>query len=162
MSRPFVLVLGALLSGVAHGAHAQHAIWATQHRGVDSVLLERTRCFGRCPAYSVLLTTRGIVRFWAEGKTGPPTASDSVGAPAFMIVWDDAWIGKIMTLPNDIEQSPLCTNPRTDAPYAILTLFTTQGSKRVVDYLGCDGVPSELRDVEVAIDARTRVNRWIH
>ena len=162
MGHRFILALGALLSMRALDAHAQGLVPSGQFLKVDSVLMERTRCFGRCPAYRVLLTATGLVRFWSEGKTGMPTASDSVAVPLFMIVRGDATIGKVMTLPDDIEGSAMCADVRTDLPHVILTLFTTGDPKRVVDYLGCGGVPSELRGLEAAIDSATNVRRWSH
>lgn len=61
----------------------------------------------------------------------------------------------------DIERSPMCGNARTDARHMIVTMFTNRGSKRVVDYAGCSGAPTELGTVEKIIDSTANVRRWL-
>ena len=133
-----------------------------QSVALDSIMLERTPCFGRCPAYRVLITRAGLVRFWRAGDSGTPTASDSVPQRPFMAEHGNPMIAKVLSLPDRLEMTPLCSSPPSDASYTVLTLFTARGAKRIVDYLACSRAPIELRQLEQLVDSTAHVDRWIH
>ena len=119
-------------------------------------------CGGPCPAYRVLLTFGGLIRFWSEDASGAPTASDSVAPRLFMNAENDSMVAAVLALPDNIQGSSMCGRSVTDAPYARLTLFTNHGTKRIVDYQGCLGAPPVLRRFELLVDSVTRVDRWTH
>ena len=156
-----VILLLPLL-GRTLDAHAQRSGEPDRFTRLDSTLLERTHCFGPCPAYRVLLTFGGLIRFWSEDASGAPTASDSVAPRLFMNVENDSMVAAVLALPDNIHGSSMCGRSVTDAPYARLTLFTNHGTKRIVDYQGCLGAPPVLRRFELLVDSVTRVDRWTH
>ena len=129
--------------------------------GVDSLVLERTRCFGSCPAYRLSIASTGAVRFRSRnpGDTAR-TASDSVDPAAFRLLMDEAARIGFRALPDEIAESRLCGRMASDASSVIVTLFGAEGNKRVDDYRGCHGGPRPLRDFQDRIDSVAGSRRW--
>jgi len=138
---------------------------------VDSIVLERTRCFGTCPAYRLRLTGAGGVAFESRnpGDAGR-TAADSVPPAAVAELLREAEALGFFELPDVVAEDPrLCPNRATDHPSASVAIHRAQGVKRVEDYHGCFAatdhsvvpVLARLRAFEGAIDAAARSERWI-
>lgn len=156
-----------LLAGVISArANAQQRVDAT----VDSVVLERTRCFGTCPAYQLRVTAAGNVFFRSlnPGDTSR-TAEDRISTDSWnqlLILIDGA---KLSALPSDVrEDKRLCPVELTDHPTAIVSVYRAETRTIVRDYFGCyleDRSPSgallQLRQLEANIDHLTRAERWI-
>src|SRR5712691_4396264 len=105
----------------------------------DSIALERSICFGTCPAYRLRLSDRGEVRFEAKnpGDEGR-RATDTVAAATFPALISRASSIGFFDLPPEIAaDSALCHNRATDHPTVIVTVFAKTQTKRVEDYLGC-------------------------
>ena len=138
---------------------------------LDSLVLERSECFGTCPSYRLRISSAEQVRFESHNRgdsanivtdTAPPGTYEHLITRARAIGFYD--------LPPDIiKDSVFCRLAMTDAPTAVTTIFTNRAIKRVSDYRGCLGTtdrkvlpPIEnLRAFENEIDSVLKSSRWI-
>ena len=137
----------------------------------DSLILERTLCYGTCPAYRLSLARDGHVTFQSRNPGDESRqASDTTSARALSILTAMADSLGFATLPDTIASSPaLCPDHATDHPTATVTIFRGAGSKHVVDYLGCFArfdhstvpVVGRLRMLEASIDSLAGSKRWV-
>lgn len=136
----------------------------------DSIVLERTRCYGTCPAYRLSLTAAGAISFTSrnpddEGRS----ASDRTTPEAFRRLVRDAEAIGFATLPDTLENHPVfCPMPSTDSPTAIVSIFAAGRVKSVADYRACaaqDGQAAArlagLRALEARIDSTAGSSRWV-
>jgi hypothetical protein len=159
-------ILGVLIVGSCRSVPLTRPESAVPQR----ITLERTRCFGMCPAYRLTVDRGGNVLFAslnpgdsARGGSGrvAPSVLDSLYARALRIGF--------FALPDTLMgNSTFCSRYATDLPGAIVTIDTNAGAKSVNDYHGCaadtptaSGTLSELRIFEAAIDTLTEATRWI-
>jgi hypothetical protein len=119
----------------------------------DSIVLERTRCYGTCPAYRLSLARSGAVHFQSLNPGDSARVGTGTLAPGAFdaLVAEAARIG-FAGLPERIIGTPVCGQ--------MVTIFGG-GAKRVEDYHGCRGVPPELRRFETAIDSAAGSSRWV-
>jgi Domain of unknown function (DUF6438) len=138
---------------------------------MDSIVLERSTCFGTCPAYRLRLSDSGEIRFESHnpGDEGR-RAADTVAAATLPALISRAKAIGFFDLPSKIVgDSVLCRVAETDAPTVVITLFTKAQTKRVEDYLGCSKTVAyktlqpivRLRAFEVEIDSVLRSSRWV-
>jgi hypothetical protein len=123
----------------------------------DSLVLERTACFGFCPVYRLRIARDGAVELrWQEQTQARAIIvrnwtipADSVKALLAMAQKD-----AILALPDDIPASKeYCPQRWTDAPGAVVSFYAAAWSKKITDYMGCQKVPAALRDFEGSIDS---------
>ena len=119
------------------------------------IRLERTPCFGMCPAYSVDLTANGTISWVGKmfvKDTGNATAH---ATPATVLVLQSA------ALDANFFSMDSVYNPNVaDCPGA-LTTVTYQGvTKRIVDNQ-CGAAPAALRDYEKLIDSLLGTGQWV-
>lgn len=160
-------LLPLLGAGSAPKQKAEPAILA----GLDSVVLERTPCFGTCPAYRLVIARGGLVHF--QSRDGQQPAIDARVTAAVSVL--DTIASRAVQLgffdlPDDVQKDPvLCKDRATDHPTIILGLFG-QRSKRVIYYTGCYTVCCEhsraarltdLARLATAIDSMARSSRWV-
>ena len=136
----------------------------------DSIVLERTRCFGTCPAYRIRLAGTGEVAFESRnpGDSGR-VASDRVTPEAVRGLLAQATALGFDSLPDVVaNDKQLCADQATDHLTVTVTLFRPAGAKRVEDYLGCRAasddsttVIARLRAFENAIDSTAGTSRWV-
>lgn len=122
-----------------------------------SIFLERTGCFGSCPAYVTILRNDGTVYFcgrtytrargWQEARIEPKSFDRLVeqfkAADFFSL--DDEYRTDV-----------------TDNPTYVVGIRVGEQSKIVVDYVGVEaGMPSAVTALEDAIDAAAGTARWI-
>ena len=164
----FALLVALSSAAGATSAAAQSAKPTT---GADSIVLERTLCYGTCPAYRLSITRNGYVSFESRNPDDAGRAAkDNVpGQPLALLVAGADALG-FSALPDTIAaSSALCPDWATDHPTVIVTLFRGFLRKRVVDYHGCflrsDHTPvsvvGRLREFEVRIDSVARSARWV-
>jgi len=137
----------------------------------DSIVLERSTCFGTCPAYRLRLSDSGEIRFESRNPGDEDRrVTDTVAAATFPSLISRARSIDFFDLPSMIaDDSVLCRNRATDHPTVIVTIFTKARTKRVEDYHGCfETVEHEilppiarLRSLEVEIDSVLRSSRWV-
>jgi hypothetical protein len=103
---------------------------------IDSIVLERTRCYGTCPAYrlridrqaAVLLEPRNFGGDSVFRETVPPPVVDSLQV---LLERSGFW-----TLPDSMEGTALCPDRATDHPTIIISVFG-RPAKRIRYYTGC-------------------------
>ena len=137
----------------------------------DSIVLERSTCFGTCPAYRLRLSDSGEVRFESRNPgDGGRRVADTVAAVAFPALIAKAKSIGFFDLPSEIAaDSVLCHNRATDHPTVVVTIFAKTQTKRVEDYHGCfetvehETLPAitRLRAFEVEIDSALGSSRWV-
>lgn len=138
----------------------------------DSLALERTSCFGTCPAYRLVLDRDGRVRFHSRNPGDSTRATDSIAPAAFTSLLSSAQRAGFFELPSriDRENAELCPDYATDHPTAIITLYWTDSLRRVSHYHGCYsgrgthapvGRLQQLNALEAAIDSVTDSRRWV-
>jgi hypothetical protein len=153
------------------GACAQSGRSDAPQTAPDSIVLERTLCYGTCPAYRLSLTRHGIVSF--ESRNPGDTARrgrDTVSAGTFALLAATADSLSFASLPDTVANSrALCPDKATDHPTATVTIFRGAQTKHVVDYRGCfaasDHTPvpvvGRLRRFEARIDSLAGSRRWV-
>jgi len=105
----------------------------------DSVVLERTGCFGSCLAYVLHVSKTGAVLFESRNRRDEVRReTDTVPASKFQRILAQAVLADFLALPDQIPRNnPFCPYWGTDAPTAIVTVFLPRAAKRVADYHGC-------------------------
>jgi Domain of unknown function (DUF6438) len=138
--------------------HAQRSV-----DNADSVVLERTACFGVCPAYLLHVSKSGAVLFESRNhRDERRRATDTIAAYKFQWILTSAMITDFLALPDRIQDDRrFCPQRVTDHPTAIVTIFLPGGPKRVEDYFGCYWAPAGLRQLEDVIDTVAGASRWI-
>lgn len=167
-SRVAALLGGAMLVAACH---APVTTAATRAASADSIVLERTRCFGLCPAYRLSLHADGRAVFRQTGDVGAAVDDPNALSPAqFSWLIDRATQIGFASLPSVImSDSSLCPARATDHPTATVAIFAADSMRRVVDYLGCytdtgrsvAPTVAGLRHFERQIDSVSRSDRWI-
>jgi hypothetical protein len=152
------LVTLALLA--SRGLKAQYV----EPASVDSVVLERTLCFGVCPAYRLSLTRAGSVHFESRnpGDSGRIAFATIPTADFQNFIALGLASTAFFALPDRIRDEPkYCGNEATDHPTVTVTLYAGARVKRVEDYLGCMWAPVALRAFEDRIDQAAQSSRWV-
>ena len=131
---------------------------------VDSIVLQRTRCYGACPPYHLRLSRTGAIQFVSlarvdSGRIEAAQIPEETVKELLNAVQDVDFLA----LPDHIvPDSAMCGPWVTDNPSATVTLYTVRGApKSVRDYLGCRWAPAPLRRLEEAIDSVSAVDRWL-
>jgi len=171
MRQGVTLLVSATLLGCGRPA-ARPAADSTESaaRNADSLVLERTQCYGTCPAYRLSITRDGLASFRSRNPGDSLQATARVSADAFAQLVAAADRAGLRTLPAEIRaDSVLCPRARTDAPTVSTTLFAGAQATRVARYTGCAQLQSEepaaalvrLRDFEDRIDSVAGSSRWV-
>lgn len=125
-----------------------------------TIQLERTACYGTCPAYSVTIHGDGRVEYNGkshvretgvhEGQIATDKIKALVSEFAMAKFWgfDEDYSGK------------KCKGYCTDMSTAVTELKVKGVTHRVNHYYGCGGVPKSLFDLESAIDKFANSQQW--
>ena len=168
MINPLVVVVAF----IAAGGYCEQA--AAQSRppasAPDSVVLERTPCYGTCAAYRLSVTGSGVVTFISRNRgDSSRVVRDSIAPGAMVQLLRDAARDSVFRLPAVIaDDRALCPNRATDHPTVIIGIFWPTGVQQITDYHGCflrsDHSTAEplaaLRHLETAIDSVAGSARW--
>lgn len=136
----------------------------------DSIVLERSACYGTCPAYRLSVRRSGIVTFQSRNRGDPTTARDSIAPQAFAQLVAVANRDRVFELPKVIANDrSLCPDHATDHETVSVSFFSGERAQGIVDYHGCflrsdhtTASPLQtLRLFEAAIDSVTDARRWI-
>ena len=117
------------------------------------IKLERTVCFGECPAYSVTIDSKGNVTYDGN-KFVRVVDRQTDRIPLSRVAALLATIERIgfFELENSYRQ------PVTDNPTTFVSVVLRGRTKRIEDYLGA---PKELKQFEQQIDDAARTKRWV-
>ena len=134
-----------------------------QLRDADSLTLERTGCFGSCPAYRLRVARAGDILFRSRNRNDTTRVeSGRIDSATAATVFQYADMMRFAELPDRIATEPAyCPNRWTDNPTATTTIFVGGRSKRVEDYYGCWWAPEALRRLERLIDSVSGSSRWV-
>jgi hypothetical protein len=157
--------------GAVAACHNRQEPETARARAADSVVLERSRCFGSCPAYRLRIGGDGAVAHVSRdpGDTSD-TKTDSITRSQVEWLLDEAERIGFYSLPKVIaDDSTLCPLRATDHPTATVTIYRNDSAHTVVDYHGCYAshdlavAPKvqQLRRFEVEIDSVAGVSRWV-
>ena len=138
------------------------ALRSVDPANADSIVLERTSCFGVCPAYRLRIAKSGEVLFRSRAPGDTTHSLTSIPAGDVQRLLERADLLAFDALPDTIAtNSAYCHAVATDHPSAITTVFVGGASKQVVDYLGCDWAPVGLRHLEATIDSVAGTKRLL-
>ena len=140
------------------------------------ITLERSRCFGWCPAYSLSIYSDGAVKFTPLGGAVYRESGAEPTLPLKGTISSD----QVKSLVREFERvrfyslkerydnrgdsgrSKTCPEYWTDMPWAETSIVYVGKSKRVHHYLGCRGskILSDLEALENKIDEVVEVKKW--
>ena len=144
---------------------------ASASKPMDSIVLERTLCFGSCPAYRLRVSSTAEVLFQNRNPGSTNTAMDTVAAWVPDSLYVRAVRSGFFNLPDTIQNSrALCPLPATDHPTIRIKIYG-QRPKHVEYYTGCYVTPTgpagiaspliAMRDFAAQIDTLAGAQRWI-
>jgi hypothetical protein len=131
---------------------------------IPVITLERTTCFGTCPAYKITIFDDGKVLFQGKDFVKQKGKAEGTITKAEL----DALRREFeqidyLKLDDQYGMGDKCPEGWTDYPSAI-TSFTTNGKTKTINhYLGCRGLPilDQLTALEDKIDEVVKTKRWI-
>jgi hypothetical protein len=136
----------AASSGMSHAASRRDLL----------LRLERTSCFGTCPAYVVEVDAQGSLRY--EGKANVCTPGDVFGRVSPEIATQ---LHQAISESRFGDASEKCCECLvTDTPSAVMTIVDAGRSKTIVVTDGCAG-PAEIRGLADKFDSLLRTEQWI-
>ena len=126
-----------------------------------TIQLERTGCYGSCPAYSVTIHGDGRVEYNGTGhvkEMGSRTGRIEMDkikslASAFAKI-------KFWGLAQDYSRANCNGRVCTDMTTAITEFSVAGASHRVSHYYGCGNAPRSLFDLESLIDKSANAEQW--
>lgn len=145
-----------LRSGASVEQQAPPVVAASSSR---SILLERPRCHGECPAYNVTLANDGAVRFEGIANVSVKAVREwRVPGDSAAMVFHFADSIRFTSLPERYDFGvPGCTPYIADNAAFAVTLVSGAESKRVYADEGCANVPASLKALGKLIDRTTRL-----
>lgn len=152
----------ALTTGSLLSSANRIPLMPTQVSPIDSVVLERSSCYGSCPSYRLVIDTTDVVHL--TSLSAADSGKQFTGKSARRTVAKLYLMARRMhfgEFPDSIEASPLCGPRVTDEQTVIIGVYGNALRKRVVHYRGCLWSPSVLFDFENAVDSLADSKRWI-
>ena len=137
---------GAVSSGLSHAEPTRDLL----------LRLERTSCFGTCPAYVVEVDAQGNLRY--EGKANVCTPGNVAGRVSPEVVTQ---LRQAISGAHFVDASEKCCECLvTDTPSAVITIVDAGRSKTIMVTDGCPG-PAEIRGLADKFDGLLRTEQWI-
>jgi Domain of unknown function (DUF6438) len=122
------------------------------------VKLERTECYGTCPAYSVEIHGDGSVEYEGKAYVGKKGKQRAQIAPAALVALA-ARFEKAGFF--HLDWADPCDLVATDHPTAKLTFTTGLRTRTIEDYHGNGCMPKVLRELEDEVDRVGGTARWV-
>ena len=131
---------------------------------VPVITLERTRCFGTCPAYKLTIMEDGTVLYDGEdfvrvkGK-----ANGRITKAALEELVREFEKIDYLNLEDEYVEGKNCPQAWTDNPAATTSLNWKGKQKTILHYHGCRGLPilDQLTALEKKIDAVVNTKQWV-
>jgi hypothetical protein len=120
----------------------------------DHITLERSACYGRCPAYGVRIFPDGRVDFRGQYWVCTRTAQATLTPEALKALNAAVAKANVWKLKDEY------TSPITDSPTTLVEVVQNGKRKRIRDYPSCSGTP-ELCTLEKEIDLLAGTEAWI-
>jgi hypothetical protein len=119
--------------------------------------LQRTPCYGWCPAYRVAITGDGTVTYFGERFVASKGSKTAKIAPENVRALVQAFVAADFFWTFDQYQAPI-----TDLPTQIISISFDGHSKKIVDYAGGHvGMPKAIDALEDAVDAAAGTAVWV-
>lgn len=165
-----ILLFGLIASSVLSASSQQ-----TIHSDLV-ITLERTQCFGWCPAYLVTISSDGVVKFTPQGDHVYRGDGDKPKSPMVGVI-TKMQLDELLTEFEKIKfyslrkkygskekftSSQICPENWTDQPSATISIVNNRKKKTVYHYLGCQGSQTlkNLEALEDKIDEIVDVKKW--
>jgi hypothetical protein len=162
----FVLALLWASMGCHNDGHSGQAATSQNIPQDLKITLERTACYGTCPAYKLTITADGAVVF--EGrhfvKKEGATINSAISQERLKQLMAEFDRVKFFSLEDDyMEDRRVCDELATDHPSAYTSIRINGKSKTIKHYHGCRGpkVPKELTELENNIDKIVNTAQWL-
>lgn len=126
-----------------------------------TVRLERSRCYGSCPEYSV--TIHGDGRLEYEGKSNVKDKGELTGAiepKEIRTLLSEFARAKFLSIAEDYSDGRCDGSYCTDMSTAVTELSVKGVTHRVRHYYGCGAAPKALFALEAAIDKAGHSEQW--
>ena len=159
----FVLALLWASMGCHNDGHSGQAATSQNIPQDLKITLERTACYGTCPAYKLTITADGAVVF--EGrhfvKKEGATINSAISQERLKQLMAEFDRVKFFSLEDDYSETRLSCP--TDQPSAITSIRINGKSKTINHYLGClePKVPKGLTELENKIDEIVNTAQWL-
>lgn len=119
-----------------------------------AIILERSG--GTCPAYTVTVSTDGIIFKGGSFVVAPGKHTDSVNAA------EVRKLAKRFVASDFYSMEPSYTASVTENPFYTLSIEIDGHAKKVEDYVGSwEGMPAVVTELEEEVDTFGRTERWI-
>jgi len=126
-----------------------------------TVNLERTRCYGNCPAYALTIHGDGRVEYVGKQYVKVTESRDGrIDSAAVKGLVAEFARAKFLSLPEDYSESKCSCRRCTDMASAVVEIQVGSVSHRVNHYYGCGCAPKALFDLESAIDKAANAEQW--
>lgn len=132
-----------------------------------SVTLERSTCFGNCPAYSVTVAADGKVSFTGHAHVQTMHAEGRASAPQIAAIHDALARADFAAMrASYVSTDDGCELMMSDQPGIKITVTSGTGSRSVDFYFGCTGaiadtVRPRIEQLAKSIDQQLQTRRWV-
>jgi hypothetical protein len=154
-----VLSVFLLLASVVNACSCsnEHGLASSANLKDAVISLERTLCFGNCPAYKLTVYGNGAVIF--EGKSAVRVKGKAEGAISqdqFKQLVSEFDKADYLSLHDSYTETSY-----TDYPYAATSITVDGKTKSVRHYFGDTNAPARLTTLEDKIDEIVNSDQWI-
>lgn len=167
-----VCMLGTSVAGCGSSVRQDGDPATGEGPAADSLVMERSVCYGFCPAYRLRIDRAGRVHFQSLNPGDTSAAvRDSIPPEGFLRLLAEAERSGFHDLPERIDTSSvLCPVVATDHATVTTTIVAGDRAKRVQHYTGCREASPPHRPVPelerlhtfyAAVDSVAGASRWI-
>lgn len=136
-------------------------VQATPEPAVDLVVhMERTVCYGACPAYKLDIAADGSVTFLGEEYVASKHGKRRISGARMRALSELIDAARFYDL-RDEYVGEGCTSVWTDSPTTKIRVVRAGKVKAIERYLGCEGAPAGLDELASAIDLAAGTDEWI-
>ena len=158
------ILLLSVVTLVYMAGHLIHPVFVSESSEIspsDTLIhMQRTVCFGTCPAYELTITQKGKVAFIGKQYVKQKGRAESqISGEKMDQLIQEIHESDFMEIPSN----PECESRMTDLPSVFLTVNMDGNKHSVSHYHGCRGFEYEeqLYELENAIDSLAGVEKWI-
>jgi Domain of unknown function (DUF6438) len=124
------------------------------------IRMERTHCYGSCPAYTLTIHGDGRVEYVSkENKEDAPPKQGTIAPSVVKKLVAEFANAKFLSLPDYLLEKCTCRQC-TDLPSAITEINVQGTTHRVRHDYGCGCAPKILFELESAIDKAANAEQW--
>lgn len=125
-----------------------------------TIRMERTGCYGSCPAYTVTIHGDGGLEYEGKGHVKESGIQKTrLELDTIKALAKEFAKANFLTLSEDYSGEK-CTRYCTDMATAVTEIEVKELNHRVKHYYGCGCAPKVLFDLESAIDKLANTERW--